>query len=312
MSNVVTLPTPSNAAPRAASAGELGSFLENYSIEITPKVASKIEDFGAILPAGTRVYVAHIDGTPIDEMAATVRRLAEEGYDATPHIPARLVPNRAELDARLRRYAAAGARSALAIAGGVSKPAGEFADSMQMLETGLFDAHGFTKISVAGHPEGNKDIDPDGSGRNVDAALRWKQAFAERTDAEIAIATQFLFDPEPAIRWAEDLAAAGVALPIHIGVAGPAKLNTLIKYAISCGVGASLKVLKRRAADMTKLLLPFEPTEFLSRLAAHKADAPAFNIAKAHFFPLGGFAKAAEWANARVAEGVAERTERLA
>lgn len=312
MSNVVHL-TPSPAAePRAASASELGALLNGYSIEITPKVAAKIDDFGAVLPAGTRVYVAHIEGTPLDDMVATVRRLADAGYDATPHVPARLVVDADDLDLRLGRYAAAGARSALAIAGGVAKPAGVFSDSMQMLETGLFDKHAFAKISVAGHPEGNKDIDPDGSTANVEAALRWKQAFADRTDAEIAIATQFLFEADPAIAWAERLAEAGVTLPIHIGVAGPAKLNTLIKYAISCGVGASLRVLKRRAADMSKLLLPFEPTDFLSRIAAHKADHPSCTIAKVHLFPLGGFAKAANWANARIADGAAEDAQLLA
>lgn len=306
MTNVVSLQGRRSDAPRAASPSELAAFLNGYSIEIMPKVAAKIDDFQALLPAGAQVYVAHIDGTPIDDMARTVERLSAAGFDATPHVPARTVRDAADLDDRLARYAGAGARAALAIAGGVDKPAGDFADSMAMLETGLFDKHGFARISVAGHPEGNKDIDPDGSRANVAAALQWKQAFSERTDAELSIATQFLFEAGPAIRWAEELAAAGVSMPVHLGVAGPAKLNTLIKYAVACGVGPSLRVLKRRALDMSKLLLPFEPTEFLEQVAAYKADSPQSLVVKAHFFPLGGFAKAAEWANERIAAGEAE------
>jgi len=85
-------------------------------------------------------------------------------------------------------------------------------------------------------------------------------------------------------------------LPIHIGVAGPAKLQTLIKFSIACGVGASLKVLQKRAIDVTKLLLPYEPTEFLSDLAEHKAANPDFNITNVHFFPLGGIKTNANWA----------------
>jgi methylenetetrahydrofolate reductase (NADPH) len=78
-------------------------------------------------------------------------------------------------------------------------------------------------------------------------------------------------------------------------VAGPAKLQTLIKFAIACGVGPSLRVLQRRAADVTRLVTPFEPTEFLSAIAAHKAAHPDFPIASAHVFPLGGIASSAAW-----------------
>jgi len=126
-------------------------------------------------------------------------------------------------------------------------------------------------------------------------ALRWKQAFSERTDASIALATQFCFEAQPVIAWADRLKAEGIDLPIHIGVAGPAKLQTMIKFAIACGVGPSLRVLQRRAADATKLLLPFEPTEFLTDLARHNAATPDFNITNVHFFPLGGISKCAEW-----------------
>jgi methylenetetrahydrofolate reductase (NADPH) len=131
---------------------------------------------------------------------------------------------------------------------------------------------------------------------NVDAALRWKQAFSDTSDAKMAIATQFCFEAKPVIDWANDLAANGITLPIHIGVAGPAKLQTLIKFSIACGVGASLRVLQRRAKDLTKLLLPFSPNKFLAELAAHKAQNPQLNISHVHFFPLGGIKTNAKWA----------------
>jgi methylenetetrahydrofolate reductase (NADPH) len=167
---------------------------------------------------------------------------------------------------------------------------------MQLLETGLFDKAGFERLHVAGHPEGNKDIDPDGSMKNVDEALQWKQKFSERTDAKMALATQFAFDTKPIIDWANGVKAAGVDLPIHIGIAGPAKLQTLIKFAIACGVGPSLKVLQKRAMDVSKLLLPYEPNDVISELAAHKAANPDFNITNVHFFPLGGIKTNANWA----------------
>ena len=177
---------------------------------------------------------------------------------------------------------------------GVITPAGDFDNSMQLVETGLFD--GFERLHVAGHPEGNKDIDPDGSDRNVMEALRWKQKFADSTDAKMALATQFCFDAKPVIAWVDRLAAEGIRIPVHIGIAGPAKLQTLIKFAIACGVGPSLKVLQKRAMDVTKLLLPYEPTDVVAALAAHKAKNPDFGIEAVHFFPLGGIKTNATWA----------------
>jgi methylenetetrahydrofolate reductase (NADPH) len=283
------------AAPAAPSPDAVASFLQGFSMEVMPRTAANVESFRDLLPAGTRVYIAHIEGTPIEEMVATAKRLRTEGFEPMPHFPARIIPSKAMLTDWIARYRAeADVRQALLLGGGVATPAGDFTSSMEMIETGAFD--GFERLHVAGHPEGNKDIDPDGSDRNVTEALRWKQKFSERTDAEMAIVTQFCFEAAPVIAWTDRLKAEGVRLPVHIGVAGPAKLQTLIKFAIACGVGPSLRVLQKRAMDVTKLLLPYEPTEFVAELAAHKARHPDFGIEQVHFFPLGGIKTNAAWA----------------
>ena len=281
-----------DAAP-ASSAADLESFLQGYSIEVMPRTAEKVEDFRAILPKGTRVYVAHIEGTPIEDMVATAKRIAGEGFDVMPHFPARIIKDKATLADWIARYQGeANVRQALLLAGGVTTPHGDYHSSMQLLESGLFG--GFDRLHVAGHPEGNKDIDKDGDAV-IMQALAWKQAFANTSDAKFAIATQFCFEADPVIAWANKLAEAGISMPIHIGIAGPAKLQTLIKFAIACGVGPSLRVLQKRAMDVTKLLLPYEPTEVAGALAAHKAATPGFNIEQVHFFPLGGIKTNAQW-----------------
>ena len=291
------LPFRQKTPARGGPIPGIAPFLEGYSIEVMPRTAEKIEDFRAILPPETRVYIAHIDGTPIDDMVATAKRLTGEGFTVMPHFPARIIADADMLADWIARYQGeAGIDQALLLGGGIAEPKGAFDNSMQLLETGLFDKAGFTRLHVAGHPEGNRDIDHDGSDRNVMEALRWKQAFAERSDAEMTVVTQFAFDAPPVIAWAERLAAEGITLPIHIGIAGPAKLQTLIKFAIACGVGPSLKVLQKRAMDVTKLVMPYEPTEFVAALAAHKAANPAFPIAQVHIFPLGGIKTSAAWA----------------
>jgi len=285
-----------NIARNDADRRAVAAFLQGCSIEVMPRTAAKVEDFKAILAPGTRVYIAHIEGTPIEEMVDTAKRLSADGFDVMPHFPARIIADATVLEDWIDRYQGeAGVEQALLLAGGLDKPYGTFASSMDMLQTGLFGAKGFKRLHVAGHPEGNKDIDPDGSDRNLLDALRWKQKFSESSDADMALATQFCFESGPVIEWADRLRAEGIDIPIHIGVAGPAKLQTMIKFAIACGVGPSLRVLQRRAADATKLLMPFTPDEFVTELAVHKAKTPDFNITNVHFFPLGGIGKTAEW-----------------
>lgn len=282
-------------APAPTGEG-LAAILDGYSIEVMPRNADKVDDFRALLPAGTRVYIAHIDGTPIDDMVRTAARLTAQGFEVMPHFAARSVPDAATLSDWIARYQGeAGITQGLILAGGIDAARGPFDSSMQLLETGAFDRAGFTHLHVAGHPEGNRDIDPDGSDTMVMAALRWKNAFAARTDAEVAIATQFVFDAAPVIAWADRLKAEEIALPIHVGVAGPAKLQTLIRFAIACGVGASLNVLQKRAMDVSRLVKPYEPTAVLRDLARHRAENPESLIKQAHIFPLGGITAAATW-----------------
>jgi len=268
---------------------KLTNFLKGFSLEVTPRAAAKIENFSELIPKGTLIYIAHIEGTPIEEMVETAKKINDQGYSPMPHFPARIIKNEKVLQDWISQYKnEANVENALLIAGGSNKPYGDFDSSVQLIESELFDVAGFKNLHIAGHPEGNKDIDNDGTTSNIDKALSWKNEFSKRTDATMAITTQFCFDSETVINWANDIKNNGIDLPIHIGIAGPAKLQTLLKYSLECGVGASIKILQKRAMDLTKLLLPYKPTQILSELAEYKFDNPDFNVEKVHFFPLGG------------------------
>ena len=272
------------------------NFLNGYSIEVTPNAAAKIENFAEVLPVNTRIYIAHIEGTPFDEMLTTAKKITNEGFIPMPHFPARIIEDKDMLESWLSQYSGeANVQEALLIAGGSKEPVGVYDSSIQIIETELFDKYSFKRLHVAGHPEGNKDIDKDNTHTNVNKALSWKNEYAKRTDAQIAIATQFCFDSGAIIQWANSLIDMNIDLPVHIGIAGPAKLQTLIRYSIECGVGASMKVLQKRAKDITKLLLPYEPTSVISELAEYKSQNPDFNIEQVHFFPLGGTITTANW-----------------
>ena len=265
------------------------NFLDGFSIEVTPRAASKIDNFADLIPKGTLIYIAHIEGTPIEDMSSTAKKINEQGFKPMPHFPARIIKDKNVLQDWISRYQnEADVKNALLIAGGANKPYGDYDSSIQLIESELFDKANFQNLHIAGHPEGSTDIDPDGTTKNVDEALSWKNEFSKRTDASMAITTQFSFDSKTVINWANDIKKSGIDIPIHIGVAGPAKLQTLLRYSLECGVGASIKIIQKRALDLTKLLLPYKPTTIISELANYKADNPDFNIDKVHFFPLGG------------------------
>ena len=278
------------------SSEAIKKFLDGFSVEVTPKAASKIENFEDYIPSGTLVYIAHIEGTPIEEMVATAKKINDQGFCAMPHFPARIIKDKNVLEDWISRYKnEANVSNALLIAGGANKPYGEYDSSILLIESELFDKADFNNLHIAGHPEGSIDIDPDGSTTNVDQALSWKNEFSKRTDANMAITTQFSFDATSVISWANNIKEAGIDIPVHIGIAGPAKLQTLLRYSIECGVGASIKIIQKRAKDLTKLLLPYKPTNIITELATYKANNPSFNIEKVHFFPLGGIKQVSDF-----------------
>ena len=107
--------------------------------------------------------------------------------------------------------------------------------------------HGIRKIALAGHPEGS----PDMSDEAIRSALKWKNEFSNKTDAEMYLVTQFAFESEPVIAWDQMLQKEGNRLPIHIGIPGLATLKTLLMHAKACGIGASMKFLTRQARNVT-------------------------------------------------------------
>jgi methylenetetrahydrofolate reductase (NADPH) len=99
------------------------NFLEGYSIEVTPNAAAKIESFAEVLPANTRIYIAHIEGTTFDEMLTTAKKITDEGFIPMPHFPARIIEDKNILESWLSKYSGeANVQEALLIAGGSKNP----------------------------------------------------------------------------------------------------------------------------------------------------------------------------------------------
>jgi methylenetetrahydrofolate reductase (NADPH) len=269
-------------------------FLDDYSIETTTHDEAKFDEIAAELKPGTRVYVAHVPGTPIDGVVALAVRLKRAGFKPVPHIIARKLSSREQLDGALAALGEAGVDQALCIAGDIAVDDAAFDSSLEVLKTGLFGKYGFSEIGVAGHPEGSAAI---GEAR-VAEALAGKVEFAKTAPFKLRLVTQFGFDAEAVIAWELATGKAGVELPIHVGLAGPASFKQLAKFAIVCGVGASARMLKTRTAAMADLLKTKAPDDMVVAFARNRAANPATRIVAPHFFAFGGVAKCARWANA--------------
>ena len=275
---------------------QMGLFNKKFSIEVMPKTAQKVRDFSEILPSKTLVYIAHLEDTDISDMKLTCIRLIDEGMIPMPHIPARILKSSSELEEWVSQYANVGVKRCLLLAGNNKTPKGSFHSSIQLLETGFFEKYGYEYINVAGHPEGNPDIDKSSNLTETLTALKIKNEYSKTTSIKLGITTQFCFDLEPVKNWLRILENENINLPVNIGVAGPTKLQTLIKYALICGVGPSISVIKKRAKDIKKLLLPFEPTDIIKEVNEGSFVERFKNVSSVHFFPLGGIEASALFA----------------
>jgi methylenetetrahydrofolate reductase (NADPH) len=276
---------------------EISAFMEGYSIEATPHDANRLESFVGVVPPGASVYMAHPPGTEVDEVVTLAGRIQALGFSAVPHIIARKQASLAQLEGALARLRELGVDRALVLAGDLPVPDHAFESSLEMLKTGLFSKYGFRQVGVAGHPEGSEAIGDE----RARQFLREKAAFAKDADFSMYIATQFGFDPVAVTNWERETTAAGVDLPVWVGMAGPTSLRQLIKFAALCGVGASARMLKTRTAAMANLLTAQAPDDQVVHIAKQRIDNPASRLMSVHFFAFGGVAKTAAWANAVVA-----------
>lgn len=292
-----------DAIDPALRADRLLQFLEWATIEVTPHDPAVTAEIQALIPRGISVHITSLPGVDHSLMIETCARLQQAGYVPTPHITARSYRDGAALEevlAELQRRAAVS--RVLLLAGDVDRPCGEFASSLDILNTGLLETYGIRKVLLAGHPEGHAKVSND----ELLEALAAKIAYCSDHGLATEIVTQFSFEAEPVLQWLARIRAAGIAEPVRIGVAGPAKTGTLIKYALRCGIGASVQALMRRPAAIAGLVTTASPDELIQELAA-KLTPEHGEVAGIHLFVFGGLKATAKWLASARAEAAKRR-----
>jgi len=273
----------------------ISGFARLASLEITSSDGALPAALAGRLPAGTALYVAHTPNATLAQVAEVACAAQAAGFSGCPHLVARRIGSRAELDAALARLRAGGVTRAMLVAGDLTPPAGPYSSTLELIDSGALDGAGLASVGVAGHPEGNPNIPADVA---WDALVR-KQAWGARTGIAVHVATQFGFDSQALAAFDAGLAARGVALPVHVGVAGPASLKSLAKFAVMCGIGASLAAILSNPLALGSLKSLVKTIDEVFPAVVRVAGAsPGGRFVQPHFFAFGGVMKTVEWLEA--------------
>ena len=262
------------------------------SIEISPRDDFAGEKLRELLDPGTTVFVNHPGSVTHHDIVAACARLRHAGFNPVPHIAVRRLASFTQANDFLQRAEAeAAVTAALIIGGDPDHPVGPFPDAYDLLASGLIERHGLREVAFAGYPEGHPRI----SARTLDEALRAKVELAGRQGLDVSLLTQFGFDAAPILRWIAALRARDIVCPVLVGIAGPASVATLAKFAVRCGIGASLRALARGHTAFARILAEAGPDALIGALVAE--EDPRWPIDGLHVFTFGGIRRTAEWIN---------------
>jgi methylenetetrahydrofolate reductase (NADPH) len=286
----------------AAAPPSIAVTLRGYSIEVNPSESKIIDAAPSRLDPGTEVFLTWIPGANPMDMVAPAAKLRRAGLFPVPHIGARHIESASQLERLAGRLVAeAGVDRVLIIGGDRDKPAGPYDSTLAVMQSGVFQEAGIIRTAVGGFPEGNPNI----SETVLAEALTAKVNFARSVGLQLSVVTQFCFEAEPIVQWLQRIRTAAIDVPVRIGVAGPAGLLTLTRYAIRCGVGNSLRVLTEKPS-FAKLLIEKGPEPIIqgvaSAISSGNGAALPPDIAGFHFFVFGGFNKTVDWISAQRAE----------
>lgn len=280
--------TRTTSATDRASARRL---LDGFSLEMTGKDIDGLREAAPLIPAGTRINVTFLGNEDLEMRVAAARAVRELGFLPVPHLSARRLRSRDELEeflGRLREVDAA--ESVFVVGGDPATPEGPYASSYDVIASGVLPGFGVKEVSIAGYPEGHPDI-ADGVLRD---ALVEKSRILREQDLGAVVLTQFAFDGDAVERWIASVRDLGVEAPIRVGTPGPAGVKRLIGFARRFGIGANAMIVKKYGFSLTNLVGTAGPNRFLDDLGSRLAG-DRYGDVGIHFYTFGGLVATAEW-----------------
>ena len=234
----------------------------NFSLEVSLKT-----DLNN-LPKVKDVYITLLPGEDFRQVADKAKELTNLSFNPVPHFPARSIKNLNVLKDYIKRCKDCGVKQALVI-GGSAQPVGDFHCSLQLLETGLFEG---LRIGIAGHPDGSPDI----SDSDLEKAMKDKKPYADY------IVTQWLMKPDPIIKF-----VSKQTIPVHVGITGPMKVSSLLKFANTVGAKNSINFIKSNLGKTFDLLRPKDPNDLIEKVKSVTSNF--------HIYTFGGLKETNTW-----------------
>ncbi len=273
----------------AAAVAEL---VTNGSVEMGAHRPQDAKAIATLVPAGTPVYVNHLPRHSLSESLASLIAVREAGLEPVPHVAARRILNRAEVDSFLGHAVnKAGVRKVLLIGGDEPAPLGPYPDAGSLLREGILAACGVREVGLARHPEGHPRVPL----AELERAFDEKLATASAQGLGVFAVTQFSFSPARILEHCTSLARRAPGVPVYAGLAGPTSAGTLLRFAQRCGVSASLRALRDQGMAAVNLVTHTDPGDQLVALARYCVSHPGANIVGVHVFSFGSAVSAAAW-----------------
>jgi methylenetetrahydrofolate reductase (NADPH) len=272
----------------AANREALDRVLADPTFELIP--LKNVHEQAAALPRGATVSVTASPGKGIEATVDLAIELEGAGLRAIPHLSARMIRDRAHLTELLARLEDAGIDRAFVVGGDADEP-GEFMDGFSLLRAMADLGRLPAELGVPCYPQGHQDI-PDGA---LEQALRDKAPFAQY------MTTQLCFDPKAIEAFVATHRAAGLDLPVKIGLPGVAEIPKLLSISARIGVKDASKFILKNARFVGALLRSggtYRPTSLVERLAPLIAD-PTANILGLHVYTFNNVPATVEWRDAR-------------
>jgi methylenetetrahydrofolate reductase (NADPH) len=271
-------------APAFAEQPALSLLLKEPRYEVIP--VQGIEQKVAALPYGATVTVTASPSLGLDRTLDVSAALAARGFRVVPHLAARMVAGRSHLERLIQRLDGTEVRDVFVVAGDADPPAGDYADSLELLEELAGLAHPFVRVGIGGYPEGHPLVPDD---RLLEALLR-KQSFASH------VVTQICFDADALAAWTADIRAAGVELPVIVGLPGVVERRKLAEISLRAGVGASLSYLRKHGRQIVALARSrrYDPTPLAEAVADRAAD-KSLGIGGVHLFTFNQVEPTRDW-----------------
>jgi methylenetetrahydrofolate reductase (NADPH) len=230
-----------------------------------------------------------ITASPRRGMEATINlaeRLSRQGYTVVPHLSARLIRDALHLDEILAALKEIRVDDVFVIAGDAREPAGQFPDSVSLLEAMMRAGHGLHDIGVSGYPESHSFIADDMT----------IQAMWDKRRIATYIVSNLCFDPRVIKKWVGRVRRRKVELPIHIGMAGVADPAKLLRVSTRIGIVDSARFLRGHSNWFLRTLQPggYNPDRFVSALLPDIA-APERKVVGLHVFTFNEIEPTERW-----------------